>query len=151
VVESSDTHAELSHGVQSLREATETLTSLDLGIDGLFRDARVNKFLDKLGKFSTFRELIGEGTDLVSGWNLSGKQEPEHALRDNLLAICSGGELFLAIWDGQSVETNTLVIYVRNQVGSSGIWTYLVRVEDRTFPKEGFKTSHTADEVFDLG
>ena len=77
-------------------------------------DIRVNEFLHKLGKFSTFRELIGEGTDLFRGRYLSGEQEPEHALRDDLLAIDSGGELFLAIWNGQSVEADTLVNHVRN-------------------------------------
>ena len=78
------------------------------------QDARVNEFLDKLGKFSAFCKLIGEGTDLFWGRNLSGKQEPEHALGDDLLAINSGRELFLAIRDGQPMEADALVIYVSN-------------------------------------
>ena len=58
VVESSNTHAKLSHGVQSFWEATEALSSLSPGIDCLRRDARVNEFLDELGKFSTLRKFI---------------------------------------------------------------------------------------------
>ena len=119
MVESSDTHAELSHGVQSRWEATEILSSLGPGIDCLRRDTRVNEFLDKLGKFSTLRKLVREGTDLFWGRNLSGEQEPEHALGDDLLATCGGRELFLAIWNGQSVETDTLATYVRNLTDNS--------------------------------
>ena len=100
--------------MQSFWEATEILVPFDSGTDTILRDARVNEFLDKLGKFPTFCELVGERTDLFWGRNLSGKQEPEHALGDDLLAIDSGGELLLAIRDGQSVEADTLVIYVRD-------------------------------------
>ena len=46
--------------------------------------------------------------------NLSGEQEPEHALRDDLLAIDGSGELFLTIRDGQSMEADTLAIDIRN-------------------------------------
>jgi hypothetical protein len=88
-------------------------------MDSLWQDARVDELFDKLGKFSTFRELIGEGTNLFWGRNLSGEQEPEHALRNDLPAINSSGELFLAIWDGQSVEADTLVICVRCRAGNS--------------------------------
>ena len=90
VVESSNTHAKLSHGVQSCWEATEILSTLGPGIDFLRRDTRVDEFLDKLGKFSTLRKLIREGTDLFWGRNLPGEQEPEHALGDDLLATDGG-------------------------------------------------------------
>ena len=118
MVESSNTHAELSHGVQSLWKATEML-SLGPGIDCPQRDTRVNKFLDKFGKFSALRELIREGTNLFWGRNISGEQEPEHALRDDLLAIDGGRELLLAIWDVQPMEADTLAIYIRNLIGNS--------------------------------
>ena len=119
MVESSNTHAELSHGVQSFWETTEMLSSVGPGIDRLRIDTRVNEFLDKLGKFSTLREFIREGTDLFWSRNLSGEQEPEHALGDDLPAIDGSGELFLAIWDGQSMEADTLVIKVRNLTDNS--------------------------------
>lgn len=82
--------------------------SFGSGTDSLWQDVRVDKFLDKLGELSTFREFIGEGANLFWGRNLPSEQEPEHALRNDLLAIDGCGELFLAIWDGQSMETDPL-------------------------------------------
>jgi hypothetical protein len=119
VVEGGDTHTELSHGVQSLREATEMSASLGSRTDSLWQDVRVNKFLDKLGELSTFRKLIGEGANLFWGRNLPSEQEPEHALGNDLLAIGGCGELFLAIWNGQSVEADPLVAYLRRWVSGS--------------------------------
>ena len=123
--------------MQGLRKATEILSLHDAGTDGHWQDIRIYEFLDKFGKFSAFRELIGEGADLFRGWYLSGEQEPEHALRDDLLAVDSGGELFLAIRDGQSMEADTLVISVSS-------WPAIVRDmheprlgQERSLPREG--------------
>ena len=123
--------------MQSFREATKISAIHNEGRDDHQQNIRVNEFLDKFWKFSTFRELIGEGTNLFRGWYLSGEQEPEHALRDDLLAVGSGGELFLAIWNGQSVETDTLVNYVRNLL--IAVWCmYEPRLgQGRSPPREG--------------
>ena len=105
-------------------------------MDGHWQDIRVHEFLDKLGKFSTFRELIGEGTDLFWSWHLSGEQEPKHALRDDLLAIDSSGELFLTIWDGQSVEADALVNHVRNLLKAVGCMHEPHLGQGRNLPRE---------------
>ena len=47
------------------------LASLNSWTGGFWQDARVNELLDELGKVSTLRELVGEGTDLFWGRNLS--------------------------------------------------------------------------------
>ena len=137
--------------MQSLRETGEILASLDSRTDSVWQDARINEFLDKFGKFTTVRELLREGADLFWGRNLPGEQEPEHALRDDLLAVNSGWELLLAIWDGQSVEADTLVVYVRNRADSIVVYANLVRVENGALPEQGLETPHTANEVFNLG
>ena len=112
VVQGSDTHPKLGHGVQSVGKATKKNRIPRLLLtDGPQNDSRVNEFLDEFGEFSALRELVGEGTDLFWGRNLSGEQEPEHALRENLLAIRGCGKLLLAIWNGQSVEADALKIY----------------------------------------
>jgi hypothetical protein len=112
VVQGGDTHPKLSHGMQSLRETTGMSASSDPGTDSLRKDARVDKFLDKFRKFSALREFIGEGTNLFRGRNLSSEQKPEHALGEDLSAVCCGRELLLAIWDGQPVEADALDIYI---------------------------------------
>jgi hypothetical protein len=64
------------------------------------KDARINEFLNEFRKFSALRELVGEGTDLFWSRNLSSEQEPEHALRQDLYAICGGGKSLLTFWNG---------------------------------------------------
>ena len=137
VIESGDGHSELSHGVQGLREATKISALYDARVDDQWEDTRINEFLDKLGKFSTFRELIRERADLFWGRHLPGEQEPEHALRDNLLAIDSGGELFLAIWNGQSVEAYTLVADVRNRLRTAWDMHEPRLGQGQSLPREG--------------
>ena len=84
--------------------------------------------------------------------NLSSEQEPEHALGDDLLAVGGGRELLLTIWDGQSVEADTLVIHVRNLTDSQhGVYVYLIRVKDRALPEKGLETPHTTNKIFYLG
>ena len=60
VVQSSDAHPKLSHGVQSLWKAIKMLAPPDLRTDCPRGNARVNEFLDESREFSTLRELVGE-------------------------------------------------------------------------------------------
>ena len=45
--------------MQGLRESTKLSVRHEAGVDDHLEYTRINEFLDKLGKFPTFRELIG--------------------------------------------------------------------------------------------
>lgn len=53
-------------------------------------------------------ELSRENADLLSGWDLTSKEEPEHGFWQHLGSGLSLWKNLLAILDGLSVETNTL-------------------------------------------
>lgn len=92
-------------------ESYRNISAVNFGDDSLRKGARVNEILNEFRKVTPFRKLTREGADLFWSRNLSGEQEPEHALGEDLLAICSSGKFLLAIWDGQSMEADTLEIY----------------------------------------
>ncbi len=71
---------------------------------------RVDELHDVLGEFSLLCELAGELARLCFCGDLAGEKKPEHALGDDLFAAWRGGQLFLAVWDGQAVESNTLKV-----------------------------------------
>lgn len=141
LLEGSDGHRELSHGVQVV-------------------GAAVDELLDELGKVGTGSPLGGQGANLGLRGNLTGQEEPEKTcrllvslgyscalscncqltLRKRLLATGSLGEELLAFWDSLATETDTLL-----------------RVEDGSLPDEALDATGTtvdlvkSDLVNDLG
>ena len=71
--------------------------------------AAVNELLDESRKLSAGSPLGREALDLLIGGNLTSEEEPEETLREGLRATGGGGELSLAVGDGKTTETDTLV------------------------------------------
>lgn len=121
VLESSDGQRELGHGVEVGR-------------------AVVDELLDELGDIGAGSPLGGQVADLLLGRDLTGQKEPEETFRERLLATGSLREDLLALRDGLSTESDTLL-----------------GVENGTLPDEGLDTTGTAidlvegDLVDDLG
>jgi hypothetical protein len=85
-----DSKGELGHGVKSGR-------------------ARVDQVLNELGDRSSGSPVGGEGGALLLGRDLSGEEEPEESLGKGLGSSGSLGEELLALGDGLSSESDTLV------------------------------------------
>jgi hypothetical protein len=77
------------------------------GVEGV--GASVDQLLDELGDLGTSSPLLGKTLDLLRGRDLSGEEEPEESLGEGLRSTRSGRELCLALGDGESSESNTLV------------------------------------------
>ena len=69
---------------------------------------RVDEILNELGQGTLRRELLRERERLLGRWDLSCQQQPEHALRDDLLAAGRGREYLLAVRNGEPVEADAL-------------------------------------------
>lgn len=69
----------------------------------------VHQLLHKLGQLSVLGQSPAQYTDLLSGRDLAGQQQPEHPLWQHLLSRSSLGQDFLALPDGLSMEPDTLV------------------------------------------
>lgn len=90
VVESSDSQAELGHGMEGGR-------------------ASVKNLLHKLGEGGASSPLLGEGVDLLLGGDLTGHQKPEETFREGFGAAGGFGQEFLALGNGFAAETDTFV------------------------------------------
>ena len=86
----SDSEGELTHRVESRR-------------------ASVDELLNELGDLGTGGPFLGETLDLLLCRDLSSKEKPEESLRERLGSTWSGGKLSLALGDGESSESDTLV------------------------------------------
>ena len=83
------------------------------------RGASIDELLNELGDFGTGGPFLGETLDLLLCRDLSSEEKPEESLREGLGSTWGGGKLSLALGDGESSESDTLV-----------------GVEDGTFPDE---------------
>jgi hypothetical protein len=90
VVESSNSHAELAHRVQS-------------------SGASINDILHEIGNLSTSSPIRRKGSDLLIGRNFTSDKQPEKGFRKRFRAPRSFREFLLAFWDGLSAESNTLL------------------------------------------
>ena len=91
------------------------------------RGASVDELLNKLGDLGTGGPFLGETLDLLLGRDLSSKEKPEESLREGLGSTWGGGELGLALGDGESSESDTLI-----------------GVKDGSFPDETLESAHVS-------
>lgn len=96
--------------------------------------ASVNELLNELGDLGTSSPFLGKTLDLVGGWDLTSEEEPEKSLGEGLRSTWGGGELSLALRDGETSESDTLV-----------------GVEDGSFPDEALRISFVACRVSEEG
>jgi hypothetical protein len=92
--------------------------------------AVVDELLDELGDVGAGSPLGGQITDLLLGRDLAGQEKPEETFGKRLLATGSLGEDLLALGDGLSTESDTLL-----------------GVEDGTLPDEGLDATGTAIDL----
>jgi hypothetical protein len=90
MVQSSDSHGELGHWVESRRAAVDDL-------------------LNELGKGSPVCPVLGESLDLCIGRNFSGQQEPEKSFWEWFRAAWGLGQLSLTFRNGLATETDALL------------------------------------------
>ena len=72
------------------------------------RDLRVDELLDVLGQLAAVRELSGELAGLLRSGDLTGHEEPQHTLWQDLFAARRRRQLLLAFGYGEAVEANAL-------------------------------------------
>lgn len=90
VLESVDGNRELSHWVEGSWAA-------------------VDELLNELWNIGAGGPVSREVADLLLRWDLAGKEKPEKTLWKWLLSAWCLWKLLLALWDGQSAETDTLL------------------------------------------
>lgn len=71
--------------------------------------AAIKDLLDELRNSSTGSPVAREGLDLLLGWDLASKEEPEETLREGLRATRRLGERLLDLRDGLATEADTLI------------------------------------------
>lgn len=103
VLESVDGNGELSHWVEG-------------------GWAAVDQLLDELWNVGAGGPVSGQVTDLLLGWDLAGKEEPEKTLWKWLLSTWCLWKLVLALWDGQSAETDTLLSIEDGPLPNQRLW-----------------------------
>lgn len=100
------------------------------GVEGV--GATVNQLLNKLGKGGPGSPLGRERLDLLLGRDLTGDQKPEESLGEGLSTAGGSRELLLALRDGESSESDTLI-----------------GIEDGSLPNETLDSSHTTVGLVD--
>ena len=92
--------------------------------------ASVNELLDKLGDLGTGSPFLGKTLDLLGSRDFTSEEEPEEGLGEGLGSTWGGGELSLALGDGEATESDTLV-----------------GIEDGSFPDETLGVSEISENV----
>lgn len=92
--------------------------------------AAVDELLDELWNIGAGGPLSREVANLLLRWNLTGEEKPEETFWEWLLSSWGLWKLVLALWDGQSAETDSLL-----------------GVENRSLPDEGADASGTTIDL----
>lgn len=114
---------------------------------------RVNELFHVGRQVASLRQLAGECTNLRLLWNLASEEQPEHTLRKDLLAVLCSRELLLAVWNGETMEPNTLDAnreLKTPQIKQAHVGAHFVRVQNGCFPEHGLEAAHASDQVLDL-
>ena len=120
------------------------LSKRRLGVQSSYRDGKLRHWMhvigERLDQFKNVRgevRLLGqftrEGAHLRHGWDLTRQKQPEHGLWKHLRTRGALGQLVLAVLNGFSVETNSLI-----------------RIQDRAFPQHGLQSTHPSQNVGNL-
>ena len=89
--------------------------------------ASVDQLLDEFRDLCSCSPFLGQALGLLEGWDLSSEEQPEETLWERLGSTWGGGELSLALGDGESSESDTLI-----------------GVKDGSFPDETLESAHVS-------
>jgi hypothetical protein len=85
--------------------------------------AAVDQLLNELGDVRAGSPLSGQVADLLLAGDLAGQEKPEETFWKGLLATWCLGKGLLALWDGQSTETDTLLGVENGSLPNKGLDT----------------------------